>query len=171
MGWSSFHSRAGAAYGFYDDWWEPVVYDGEHSQLIEISTHGILADANRCAGIYQTIAGLEPGTVYELSIAGMMRVDALYPREDPYGLRVQWAYVPQGGADWTQVAGWQDLPWRTLYRHTDPGAFEVYSTRFVAPSQPVTIYIRVWKKWATLERELNVNLDGIALRSCQPVGE
>jgi hypothetical protein len=41
----------------------------------------------------------------------------------------------------------------------------------VAPSQPVTIFFRVWKKWATLERDLSVNLDAIEVRRCQPVGE
>jgi VCBS repeat-containing protein len=171
IGWALFHSETGAVYHFGDDSWGPVVYDGEHSQLLGISTREIIAGADRYAGIYQTITGLEPGAVYELSLAGMMRVEALYPREDPYRLQVQWAYGPQGGGGWTEVAGWQNLLWRTLTLHADPGAFERYTARFVAPSQPVTLYIRVWKKWATLERELTVNLDGIAVRRCRPVEE
>ena len=62
QGWTCFTNGGLANYGFYDDEWEPVVADGEHSQLIEINTKGLVApDADRYAGIYQTVK-VEPWT-------------------------------------------------------------------------------------------------------------
>ncbi|NLF15482.1 MAG: hypothetical protein GX597_27150, partial [Anaerolineaceae bacterium] len=43
-----------------------------------------------------------------------------------------------------------------------------YRTRFEAPGEDVTIWLYALKKWATLERELDVNLDNATLRLCRP---
>jgi len=166
LGWGSFHTDGGATYGFQDDRWPLVVYEGSHSQLIGISTQDTPPEADRFAGIYQTVAGLEPGAVYELSIAGMMREEAVHPAEDPYRYRVQWAYSSQVHGDWMLVAGWQDLPWDEISLRTEPGAFSTYTAHLVAPSQPLTLFIRAWSKWALPGRELDVNLDAITLRRC-----
>ena len=54
--WNCFTNGGVANYGFYDDQWEPVVADGDHSQLIEINTKGMAAaDADRYAGLSQTV--------------------------------------------------------------------------------------------------------------------
>jgi hypothetical protein len=166
LGWGSFHTDGGATYGFQDDRWVPVVFEGLHSQLIGLVTEGAPPAADRFAGIYQTVTRLEPGAVYELSIAGMMREEAVHPGEDPYRYRVQWAYSSQVHGDWRLVAGWQDLPWDEISLRSDPGAFSTYTTHLVAPSQPLTLFIRTWSKWATPGRELDVNLDAITLRRC-----
>ena len=166
LGWEAFHTDGDASYGFQGDQWPSVVYERLHSQLIGIVTDGASPEADRFAGIYQTVTGLESGAVYELSIAGMMREEAAHPCEDPHGYQVQWAYSSQVYGDWTLVAGWQDLPWDEISLRTDPGAFSSYTAHLVAPSQPLTLYIRAWKKWATAGRELDVNLDAIALRRC-----
>ncbi len=167
--WGWFHNGGRATYGFFDDQWSRAVYNGQHSQLIEINTYNMAAaDPDRYAGIYQIVDGLQPGALYELTIAGMMREEAAHPDEDPYRYRVQWGYAPHGGLDWTLVTNWQELPWDAIYTRTDPGAFLTYRTTFVAPSPRMTLFIRAWKKWATTGRELDVNLDAIALRTCQP---
>ncbi len=166
LDWGSFHTDGGATYGFQDDRWAPVVYEGLHSQLIGLATEGAPPIADSFAGIYQTVTRLEPGAVYELSIAGMMREEAVHPGEDPYRYRVQWAYSSQVHGDWMLVAGWQELPWDEISLRTEPGAFSTYTTHLVAPSQPLTLFIRAWSKWATPGRELDVNLDAIALRTC-----
>ncbi len=168
LGWESFHTDGGATHGFHDDQWTPVVYEGLHSQLIEITTGDAAPAADRFAGIHQTVANLEPGAAYELSIAGMMREEAAHPDEDPYRYRVQWAYSSQGHQDWTRIADWQELPWDEIALRTEPVAFSTYTVRLVAPSQPLTLFIRVWKKWATTGRELDVNLDAMELRRCDP---
>jgi len=166
LDWGAFHTQGGAIDSFSDETWAPAVFEGTHSQLIVLSTTAAPPAADRFAGIYQTVTDLEPGAAYELSIAGLMREEAAHPGEDPYRYQVQWAYSSQGNQDWTQVAGWQDLPWDEISARTDPGTFSTYTARLVAPSQPLTLLIRAWKKWATPGRELDVNLDGIALRRC-----
>src|SRR5690606_20958148 len=55
-GWQCFTNGGAANYGFYDDQWDRVVAEGKHSQLLELNTKGImLGDADRYAGIYQTV--------------------------------------------------------------------------------------------------------------------
>jgi len=166
LGWGSFYTDGGAAYSFQADQWPPVVYQGLHSQWIGIAMGDTPPVADRFAGIRQTVTGLEPGAVYELSIAGMMREEAAHPGEDPCRYQVQWAYSSQDHGDWTRVAGWQDLPWEEISPRTNPSAFSTYTAHLVAPSQPLTLFIRTWKKWATLGRELDVNLDAITFRRC-----
>jgi len=166
LGWGSFHTQGGAVYGFQDDRWAPVVFEGLHSQLIGLITEGAPPATDRFAGIYQMVTDLEPGAVYELSLAGLMREEAAHTDEDLGRYRVQWAYSSQVQRDWRLVAGWQDLPWDEISLRTNPGAFSSYTARLVAPSQPLTLFIRAWKKWATPERELDVNLDAIMLRRC-----
>jgi hypothetical protein len=104
--------------------------------------------------------------VYELSLAGLLREEAAHPAEDPGRYRVQWA-LAKGSVDWKQVAAWQDLPWDTVSLRNEPGTFSTYTTRLLAPGQAATLFIRAWKKWATPGRELDVNLDAIALRKCE----
>lgn len=166
LGWDGFSSGEGATYHLQGDLWPRVVYEGVHSQLIAISTYALLAGADRSAGIYQSVGGLEPGGEYELSLAGLLREEAPHPDEDPYRYRVQWALVEVDG-DWTHVTAWQDLPWGALYPLSEPGAFSTHTTRLFAPGESATLFIRAWKKWATSGREFDVNLDGIALRRCE----
>ena len=165
LGWKGFSSGEGAAYAFAGDLWSPAVYQGETSQLVAMSTYALPARADRSAGIYQKVTGLEPGAEYELSLAGLLREEAPHPGEDPYRYRVQWA-LAKGNADWTQVADWRDVSWDTLGLRTEPGAFSTHTTRLFAPSKSATLLIRAWKKWATSNRELDLNLDAISLRRC-----
>ncbi|MGC9334580.1 MAG: Ig-like domain-containing protein [Anaerolineae bacterium] len=164
LGWGSFHTPGGTVYGFQGDRWFPVVYEGLHSQLIGLVTEGAPPATDGFAGIYQTITGLEPGAVYELSIAGMMREEAVHPDEDPHRYQVQWAYSSRVHGDWMLVAGWQDLPWDEISLRTEPDAFSTYTAHLVAPSQPLTLFLWAWSKWALPGREVDFNLDAISLR-------
>jgi hypothetical protein len=167
-GWGWFYNDAQAAYGFYDETWTPVVHGGEHSQMIEINTVGRSeADADRYAGIYQAVDGLTPGATYKLSLHGMLRVLSNDDDRWGYNYRVEWGYDPGGGADWEAVENWVEIPWNTVYTRLDPGTMSDYSTTFEAPSSEITLFVRVWKKWGTLGRELDVNLDDITLKGYQ----
>ncbi len=73
-GWSCFTNGGRAAYGFYDDQWSKTVWDGGHSQLIEINTKQNSSEPDRYAGIYQT-AAVSKGKTYDFSIRGMIRAD------------------------------------------------------------------------------------------------
>jgi LysM repeat protein len=163
-GWASFTNGGAAAYGFYDEQWKPVIKDGAHGQLIEINTWGLAAsDPNRFAGIYQSIGGLKKGATYELSLWGLMREEAAHPDEDPYRYRVQWGFAPSTAGS---VTNWTELSWNEISLRTAPGPMTQYTARFVAPSDKIVVALRAWKKWGTVQRELNVNLDAIAMVPC-----
>jgi hypothetical protein len=162
--WSSFSTAGSSAYGFYDETWAPVVYDGSHSQLIEISTMGpVGSGTDRFAGIYQTVEGLTVGATYRLSLRGMLRVRADDSDHEGYNYRVQWGYAVDGSTDWRVVGNWTEIPWDMVYARLDPGPMEEYTVALEAPASRITIFFRAWKKWATVQRELDVNLDGISL--------
>ena len=167
-GWGCFTNGGSVAYGFYDDQWAPVRADGAHSQLIEMNTmQPAASEANRYAGIYQTV-NLVRGNSYQFKLSGLMR-EALKdgnkpdPNDDPFRYRVQWGYTPNGSADWTQVTNWVELPWNKIDNRTSPTSLENYATSFVAPSDKVTIFIRLWKKWGTVYREIDFNIDAVSL--------
>ena len=160
-GWTCFTNGGSAEYGFYDDMWEPVVADGKHSQLLEINTKGLVeADADRYAGIYQTV-GVKPGEVYKLSLAGMIRTTNF--DGDPWRYRVEVGYTHGPKADWRHVMNWQDVGWDDYYERTKPGGFSGFMGQIVAKEEALTLYIRVWKKWGVPNEELDVNLDAISL--------
>ncbi len=171
-GWGWFTNGGRATYGFYDDTWPPVVKEGRHSQLIEINTYGYAAsDPDRYAGIYQVVDGLTPGATYELCFWGMLREEAPHPQEDPYRYRVQWGIAANGATDWKAVTTWTEVPWDTLYLRTAPGPMQFYTARFVAPSAKITLFIRAWKKWGTVNRELDVNIDDVRLTLAPPAAQ
>jgi LysM repeat protein len=182
--WGCFTNGGSVDYGFYDDQWQPVVASGAHSQLIELSTVRHQAtQADRYAGIYQTVK-LVKGQKYQFQLKGLMRElnSKLYddangnlqryeelwrdPRNnegDAFRYRVQWGYTTDGAADWSKVSNWVELPWDKIDIRTSPTGFQSFSTTFTAPSDKITLFIRVWKKWATAYRDLEVNLDAISL--------
>lgn len=162
-GWGCFTNGGTVDYGFYDDQWAPVVADGAHSQLIELSTLKYAAsEANRYAGIYQTV-NLVKGASYTLKLRGLMREHKPNPAEDKYRYRVQWGYTADGSTNWQAVTNWQELPWDKIDERTAPTGMQSFSTTFKAPSAKITLFIRVWKKWGTPYKELDVNLDAISL--------
>jgi len=167
-GWGCFTNGGSVAYGFYDDQWAPVRADGLHSQLIEMNTmQPAASEGDRYAGIYQTV-NLVRGSSYQFKLSGLMR-EALKdgnkpdPNDDPFRYRVQVGYTPNGSTDWTQVTNWLELPWNKIDNRTAPTSPENYATSFVAPSDQVTIFVRLWKKWGTVYREIDFNLDAISL--------
>jgi hypothetical protein len=126
LGWSKFHNCQKdedlCTASFHDDTWWPVVYDGAHSQLIEINTFCRGASTpNRVAGIYQTVS-VTPGTTYELCFYGLLR--AMPGDRDPesWGYTVNVGIDQNGGTDWTALAAedWIDVPWDTVYPRTGP---------------------------------------------------
>jgi LysM repeat protein len=162
-GWGCFTNGGMADYGFYDDQWQPVLGDGKHSQLIEISTLRYPAsDPDRYAGIYQSV-GLVKGQEYEFRLLAGMRERGPDPNEDPYRYRLQWGYTVDGSADWTQVTNWAEMPFDKIDERTAPTGLESYSVKFVAPSSKITLFVRAWKKWGTTNKELDVNLDSLSI--------
>ena len=162
-GWGCFTNGGSIKHGFYDDQWAPVVAQGVHAQLIELNTKGIpKSESDRFAGIYQTV-NLNKGSNYQFKIQGMLREDTPDSRDDPWRYRVQWGYTSDGSTDWQAVTNWAEFPWDNYYPRTSPGAMQSFSSSLVAPSDKITLFVRVWKKWGTTEKELDVDLDAISL--------
>jgi LysM repeat protein len=99
-----------------------------------------------------------------------MREDVQIVGDDPGRYQVQWGYA---AADATpshdDITNWTGLPWSTIYNRVNSGPLLPAAAKFQAPSDRVVLAIRVWKKWATPYRELDVNLDDIRLAACAPV--
>jgi hypothetical protein len=163
-GWTEFDNGGEMTASWHDDTWLPVVYDGAHSQLIEINTicRGA-SDPDRYAGIYQELS-VEAGTTYELCLHGMLRSLAGDPDPISWGYTAQVGIDQGGGTDWSALAAedWTDLPWDTVYPRTEPGEeMDSYCMNVKAESDSLTLFIRLWKKWPTAGREALLNVDGI----------
>jgi len=95
-GWGAF-SNGNAAIGWNADSWAPVVIAGSHAQLIEVKN---AADADRYAGIYQTVA-VVPGQQYKLTIKGLIRSEEGDVQKSNYGYRLQYGLDDAGGTAWS----------------------------------------------------------------------
>jgi hypothetical protein len=167
-GWSWFDNGGSVQVGFYDETWSPVIYDGDHAQLIELNTYNLGgSEADRYAGIYQTVA-VVPGETYELTLHGMLRAVEDDPDRTNYSYRLQYGVDDAGGTDWTAVDNWVEVPWDTVYPRLSPGSLDSYSASITAASPRLTLFIRAWKKWGTIQRELDVDLDAISLKGAMP---
>jgi LysM repeat protein len=167
-GWNCFTNGGNVNVGFHDDSWAPVLADGNHAQLISLDTNGISnGDTDRYAGIYQTVRVVH-GAPYTLNLRGMIRTTRL--DGDPYRYVVQVGTSSGPYPNWAAVTNWQDTGWYTYYPREAPGDISSFSTDMVATDSYVTVYVRVWKKWASPDEELNVNLDGITLTGEAPYG-
>ena len=91
------------------------------------------------------------------------------PARMPTATMVEWGYSKDGAANPAAMTYHNMVKLDTIYERTAPGAMQSYSERFTAPSQLTTIWVYAVKKWATVERELDVNLDNVALRMCRTV--
>jgi hypothetical protein len=113
------------------------------------------------------VEGLTPGAAYKLSLYGMLRALEEDPDRANYSYRVEWGYDPSGGTDWAAVDNWVEIPWDTVYPRLSPGSMEGYTASFRAPAGRITLHLRVSMKWATANRELDVNFDEITLSGFQ----
>lgn len=164
--WNCFINGGAANFGFYDDSWDLVVAEGEHSQLIEINTKGMAAgDHDRYAGLSQTVRVVK-GRPYRFSMRGMIRTTST--EGDPWRYSVQVGTLEQPNGDWRDVTNWVDAGWNTFYGRTEPGSFSDFQTVVVPNSEVITVFIRVWKKWGVPFEELDVNLDDIRLVGPSP---
>lgn len=162
--WHCFTNGGAADYRFHDDRWKRVVKSGEHSQLIAINTKRHWGQPNRVAGLYQVV-DVVPGQTYTLEVYGLIRANDSDP--DPWRYRVEWAYDPTGGTDWTQVT-WHEFPWDRYDSRTNPGPFHKARVKVKAEGKKLTLFLRVRMKWGVWFRQVEVNLDHITLTGPLP---
>ncbi len=154
IGWNKF-SNGSAGFGWDDDLWDPVVWEGEHSQLL------FIIDPNhndRYIGIYQTVA-VVPDQPYELTLRGLVRANT---PDDEYGHRLYWGVDYEGGTDWQALKNWEELPWDQQPVTAEALAFDEYTTIITPTGQSLTLFIRGHSKWPR-QSQANFNLDGLSL--------
>jgi len=167
-GWNCFTNGGRVNVGFNDEQWKPVVVDGSHAQSISLNTKGMMdGETDRYAGIYQTVR-VVPGMPYTLNLRGMIRTTRL--DGDPYRYVVQVGTSPGYFPNWSTVGNWQDTGWYIYYPRETPGSSSSFNTTFMATDAYMTVYVRVWKKWAAQDEELDVSLDAITLTGEAPYG-
>ena len=154
VGWNKF-SNGDASFGWKDDTWDPVVWEGKYSQLFFIidPSHN-----DRYVGIYQTVK-VVPGKAYELTLRGLVRANT--PPED-YGHRLYWGVDYNDGTDWQAVENWVELPWDQQPVVAEAFTFDEYTTIITPTAQSLTLFIRGHSKWPR-QSEANFNLDGVSL--------
>lgn len=162
-GWNTFASPDGVVAGWSDDTWPPVVYEGQHSQLVSLKD---AQQMDRYAGIYQTIS-VAPAAEYVLTMNGLVRSDQGSVTETNYGHRLQYGIDYQGGTNWRSAnIEWIELMWDEQPRTAPPGPegyrFDSYTTTVKAQSDRLTLFIRAWKKWPG-PWEANYNIDAVSL--------
>ncbi len=173
ISWDRFDNGAGGGYGWYDDQWDPVVFDGEHSQLIEINSKYETSETvagDRYAGIYQTVT-VVPGADYELTIRGLVRSTEGDPDASTQGYRLSWGIDYQGNADWKDVDDWKDLGWDDQPRESWDVTIHEAKTTITAQGDELTLFLRAHKKWPVVGVEGDYSLDGLSLVGPGPAAE
>ena len=155
IGWNKF-SNGSAGFGWHDDMWDLVVWEGEHSQLLAIIDP---AHNDRYVGIYQTV-DVVPSQPYELTLHGLVRANT---PEEQYGHRLYWGVDYDGHTDWQAVGNWVELPWDQQRRVAKAFTFNDYTTVITPTGQSLTLFIRGHSKWQRYS-EADFNLDGLSLR-------
>ncbi len=163
-GWHCFTNDGETNYGFFDDAKPATAADGQHSQLIELSTvdQGF-ANHDRFAGIYQTVP-VDCPAVYQISLRGMIRTSTLNDSfRDPWRYRVQIGWTFGSGPTWQSVTNWTDVGWDTYGYQLATTPLNSYQAKLITQAPYITIFVRVWKKWGEIGETLDVNLDSISL--------
>ncbi len=155
IGWGAF-SNGQAGFGWQDDTWSLVVWEGKHSQLLFIVSPGY---NDRYIGIYQTVK-IVPAETYTLTLHGLVRANT--PPED-YGHRLYWGVDYNGGTDWQAVENWTELAWDQQPEVADAFTFNNYTTIITSTSQSLTLFLRGHSKWARYG-QADFNLDGLSLK-------
>ncbi|MCD6520984.1 MAG: hypothetical protein J7M05_13780 [Anaerolineae bacterium] len=165
--WHAFNNGGYASYGYHDDTWSKTVYDGQHSQLIEIHTKAVGgSQPDRYTGIYQVV-DVVPGARYMFSFYGMVRSTEGSEEKSKWNYRVQVGFDYNGGTDPWAVTEWVEMPWPE-YPRLSPGVFQAYAHGITPTTDKLTIFIRVWKKFPTVGHEADINIDAVSLVGPNP---
>jgi len=157
--WHAFNN-GDAKFGWADETWSALVWDGEHAQHMEIWDAGV---ADRYLGIYQTVSTV-PRASYELTMHGMIRSNEGSVQASSYGYRLQWGVDYNGGSDWQAVDEWTDVGWDEQPLDAVSYTLGGYTTTLKATSASTTLFIRGWKKWPSRGSHVKFIVDDVSLR-------
>ncbi|MFP3897114.1 MAG: hypothetical protein ACLFV5_09825 [Anaerolineales bacterium] len=165
--WGAFNNGGPAAYTAQPDPREPVVFDGQYSQLMTLHTRGTGgSEPDRYMGLYQ-VADVVPDARYMFSFYGMVRSTEGTEVESQWNYRLQVGFDPQGGTDPNAVTEWTQMDWPE-YELRNPGPMQSHAQAVTATGDRMTVFVRLWKKFPTVDEEVNVNIDAVSLVGPRP---
>ncbi len=160
--WEAFDNGGPAAYGAQPDPREPVVLDGDYSQLMTLHTKAVGGSApDRYMGLYQ-VADVVPDARYMFSFYGMVRSTEGSEVDSRWNYRIQVGFDMKGGTDPNAVTEWTEMDWPE-YEMTSPGSMQSYAQGVTATDDRMTVFIRLWKKFPTVDEKVEVNIDAVSL--------
>ncbi|MFO7918230.1 MAG: hypothetical protein R6V13_09130 [Anaerolineae bacterium] len=160
--WGTFNNGGPATYSYQPDPREPVVFDGEYSQLMTLHTRGVGgSEPDRYMGLYQVV-DVVPDARYMFSLYGLVRSTEGTETESRWNYRLQVGFDPEGGTDPNVVTEWTQLDWPE-YELRNPGPMQSHAQGVTATGHRMTVFIRLWKKFPTVDEEANVNIDAVSL--------
>lgn len=159
VGWHAFNN-SDAEFGWADEAWSALIWDGDHAQHMEIWDAGVL---DRYVGIYQTVSTV-PGASYELAMHGVIRSNEGSAQASSYGYRLQWGVDYNGGSDWQAVDEWTDVGWDEQPLDAESYTLGSYTTTLKATSASTTLFIRGWKKWPIRSSYVKFAVDDVSLK-------
>jgi hypothetical protein len=164
--WGYFNNGGAANYGYYADDRNLAMPNDDAGQIITIDVRGAIpAATDRYTGIYQQIRGLTPGTVYELSVAGLMwGADG---EGAPHRIEAQWGYTVGDDTDWRNVVNWSSMDLGPLRTMAEAGHPDLYVAHVVAPETDVVLFVRGWLKQPESGTTMALALKEIGLHSCE----
>ena len=159
VGWHAFNN-GDAEFGWADEAWSALVWDGDHAQHMEIWDAGVF---DRYVGIYQTVSTV-PRASYKLTMHGVIRSNEGSAQASSYGYRLQWGVDYNAGGDWQAVDEWTDVGWDEQPLDAESYTLGSYTTTLKATSASTTLFIRGWKKWPTRGSYVKFTVDDVSLR-------
>jgi hypothetical protein len=166
-GWSAFHNDSVIAVFSPEGPGGPYVKSGDYAQRITMAE---ATQPDRYAGIYQQVE-VVPGQVYSLTLNGQIRTGFADINLSSYGYRMQYAIDHTGGDTWQDIPAdaWVELPWDEQQLHSPDVEFLSYTTAISSTSDAVTLFVRVWNKWAN-PGEVQYTLDSLSLMGASRAG-
>jgi len=96
-------------------------------------------------------------------VRGWLRTLPGDPEATAYGYEAQYGYDPAASGNWQAITNWTGIDLGTPYNRLAPGTVRSVVKDLTAPAANITLCFRLWKKWPTASREVDLNLDGLSL--------
>jgi len=158
--WTAFHNDSVIAVFSPEGPGGPYVKSGDHAQRFTMAE---ASQPDRYAGVYQQV-DVVPGEVYSLTLYGQIRTGYADVNLSSYGYRMQYAIDHTAGDNWQAVPpeAWVELPWDEQQLHSPNVEFLSYTTPVSSTTDTVTLFVRVWNKWAN-PGEVQYSIDSLSL--------
>jgi len=162
--WKAFDHASGV-YGWSDETWPGLVWDGQHAQMMRIL---FSSEPDQYVGIQQTLAVVK-GEPYELTLHGLIRSTEGSAQRSSWGYRIQWGIDPKGRDSWEVVREWYDTGWDDQPLDADSYTINEYKATIVPTQDTLTLFVRGWRKWPREGHKVDFVIDGVSLVGPMPI--